>query len=399
MRVADKVLSSTVTNNLRQALTRINRFQRDLSTGVSIHDASDNPAGASRSLLLRSDIRNNEQFRRNIGDGLSQMDFVDTTLDSLVNTIIDVQGTAVAGASDTVNPEDRKIMSNEVNELLEFVVSASQTKFRGRFAFAGTETLEKPYEEIRDSAGRITRMGNALRASVSLADRTTAVGALLGLTTPPAGTVTIGDQNVAIDLATNSLDDIKANIDAAAPTGVKVTIEEAFRNGTTTCKLRISGTDIAVDNNNVLGTLNIGSVDTTKPVLREVGDGIHVQVNTSGQDLFEGNQNIFTALINLRDSLDGNDLDGIRSSITDLQVARGKISDVRGVLGSRTERVEVQRSLLERFEVNLLKSLSETEDADLSETVLNLQQEQTVFQSALVSGQTIFQPTLLDFLK
>jgi len=399
MRVADTVLSSTVTNNLRQSLSRINRFQNDLSTGVKIHDASDNPAGASRSLLLRSDIRNNQQFQRNIGEALGQMDFVDSTLDSLLNTVIDLQGVAIAGASDTVNPENRKIMAREVNELLELAVSVGQTKFRGRFIFAGTETLEKPYEDIRDSAGQIIDVGNAVRASVTLNDRATAVGTLLGLTTPPAGTVTIGDQTVAIDLATNSLDDIKASIDAAAPTGVSTTIEESVRNGQSTFKLRISGTATVVDANNVLGSLNIGNVDTTKAMLREVGDGIHVQVNTSGQDLFEGAQNVFTSLIRLRDALNGNDIDSIRASITDMQVARGKISEVRGVLGARAERVEVQRSLLERFEVNLTGALSITEDADLSETVLNLQQEQTVFQSALVSGQSVFQPTLLDFLQ
>ena len=399
MRVADTVLSSTVTNNLRQSLSRINRFQNDLSTGVKIHDASDNPAGASRSLLLRSDIRNNQQFQRNIGEALGQMDFVDSTLDSLLNTVIDLQGVAIAGASDTVNPENRKIMAREVNELLELAVSVGQTQFRGRFIFAGTETLEKPYEDIRDSAGQIIDVGNAVRASVTLNDRATAVGTLLGLTTPPAGTVTIGDQTVAIDLATNSLDDIKASIDAAAPTGVSTTIEESVRNGQSTFKLRISGTATVVDANNVLGSLNIGNVDTTKAMLREVGDGIHVQVNTSGQDLFEGAQNVFTSLIRLRDALNGNDIDSIRASITDMQVARGKISEVRGVLGARAERVEVQRSLLERFEVNLTGALSITEDADLSETVLNLQQEQTVFQSALVSGQSVFQPTLLDFLQ
>ena len=55
--------------------------------------------------------------------------------------------------------------------------------------------------------------------------------------------------------------------------------------------------------------------------------------------------------------------------------------------------------LLERFEVNLTEALSNTEDADLSKTVLQLQQEQNVFQSALVAGQTIIQPTLIDFFR
>ena len=192
---------------------------------------------------------------------------------------------------------------------------------------------------------------------------------------------------------------IKAKIDAASPKGVVVAIDEALRNGQPSFRLNIDGTATIADDNNVLQTLWIGNVDTTGPMLREVGDGIHIQVNVSGQDLFEGAQNVFSALLNLRNSLEANNIDGIRSSITDMQVARDRISEVRGVLGSRTERVEVQRSLLERFEVNLTEALSNTEDADLSKTVLQLQQEQNVFQSALVAGQTIIQPTLIDFFR
>lgn len=398
MRVADGVATNTLIGNLRRSFAQIDRYQRDLSTGVTIHNASDNPAGASRALLLRSDIRNNEQYQRNIGEALGQMDFVDSTLDNMVNTIIDVQGIAVAGASDTVNPDDREIMAKEVDQLLELVISMAQTKFRGRFIFAGTETLEKPYQEIRDAAGKVTGIGNAVRSSISFDDTTTALGTLLAQVTPPAGNVTIGDQVINIDLATDSLDAIKAKIDAASPTGVTVTIDEAQRNGQPSFRLNIEGTDIAIDDNNVLQTMGIGNVDTTNGVLREVGDGIHIQVNVAGQDLFEGAQNVFTALLKLRDSLELNNIDGIRSSITDMQVARDRISEVRGVLGARTERVEVQRALLERFEVNLTDALSHTEDADLSKTVLELQQEQNVFQSALVAGQTIIQPTLIDFL-
>ena len=399
MRVADSAATDTLIANLRRSFSRIDRFQRDLATGVTIHKASDNPAGASRALLLRSDIRNNEQFQRNIGDALGQMDFVDSMLDSMVATIIDVQSTAVAGASDTVNPNDRKIMAKGVNELLEMVIGMSQTKFRGRFIFAGTETLEKPYQEVRDSSGRVIRIGNAVRSSLSFDDSTTALGTLLGQTTSPAGNVTIGDQVVSLDLATDSLDTIKAKIDAAAPAGVTVTIQESLRNGKPSFRLKIEGTDTIIDSNNVLQTLGIGNVDTTNGVLREVGEGIYVQINVSGRDLFEGAQNVFTALLNLRDSLEANDIDGIRSSITDMQVAREKISDVRGVLGARTERIEVQRSLLERFEVNLTTALSDTEDADLSKTVLELRQAQNVFQAALVAGQTIIQPTLIDFFR
>ncbi len=400
MRISDTVITSTVANSIRRSTARINQFQKALSSGTRINDPSDDPGGASRSLLLRSDIRNVEQFQRNIDEGVGFMNFVDSVLDDLVNTFINVRGLAIQGASDTVNPGDRDILAREVDELLEHVISLAQTKFRGRFVFAGTETLERPFTELRDANGDVTSVGNTLRRSIGLESRTTAVGTLLGQTTPPSGTVTIGDQTVAVDLATDSLDDIKTNIEAAAPTGVTVEIEETTAgDGTSVFRLRINGTTTVVDANNVLGTLEIDNVDTTGAILRQVDHGVNIQVNVAGRDLFEGAQSAFTSFINLRDSLRDNDISGVRQSITDLEAVREKISDSRGVLGARTNRVELTRALQERFEVNLNSVLGDTEDTNLAETVIDLQAAQQTFQAALAAGGTIFQPTLMDFLR
>ena len=56
--------------------------------------------------------------------------------------------------------------------------------------------------------------------SDQLTSATTSVGTLLGLATSPSGTVTIGNQTVALDLQAMSLTDIKTAIDGAAPAGV-----------------------------------------------------------------------------------------------------------------------------------------------------------------------------------
>jgi len=398
MRVADSVSSGTVSSNLTRSFARIHQYQNQLSSGTLIQNPSDDPQGAAKSLILRSNIRNVEQYQRNINDGLGHMDFVDSVLNDLVGAITEVRGIAIQGASDTVNAQDREILSKQVNEVLEFSLGLSHSKFRGDFVFSGTETAEIPYEAVRDASGLITDVGTTLRHSVGFTDRTTAVGTLLSLTTPPAGNVTIGDQVVAIDLATDSLDAIKAKIDAAAPTGVSVSIDETISNGASVFRLKINGTTTAVDNNNVLARLGIDNVNTTNGVYRAVDDNIKIQLNVPGQDIFEGAQNPFSALITLRDALIDNDKEAIYQSITDLEAARSRISDARGVLGARTNRIELARGLLERFEVNLSEALSTTEDVDLAETVMNLQREQSSFQAALITGQTVNQPTLIQFL-
>ncbi|MCZ6634535.1 MAG: flagellar hook-associated protein FlgL [bacterium] len=401
MRISDTVVTGTVRSNLQRSFAQIHRFQNQLSTGTVIQNPSDDPAGASRSLLLRSDIRNGEQYQRNINEGVGHMNFVDSVLDSLVNAVIDMRGIAIQGASDTVNAGDRDILAQEVNGMIEFVLGLSQSKFRGEFVFAGTETGEIPYTAVRDANGDATAIGRSIRHSKQFSDRTTATGTLLALGTPPNGLVTIGvggTQPIALDLSTDSLDDIKAKIDGAGIPGVTVSIVESTSNAGQVFRLKIDGTTTLVDNNNVLSTLGIGNVDTTGSITRAVGDGVKVQINTPGQNLFEGAQNPFTALVTLRDALRNNNVTEISQSITDLEVARKKISNARGVLGARTSRIELERGLLERFEVNLTATLSGIEDVDFAEAVLNLQRAQSIFQAALISGQTVNQPTLLDFL-
>lgn len=91
-----------------------------------------------------------------------------------------------------------------------------------------------------------------------LASTTTAVGSLLGLGSAPSGTVTIGDQTVDIDLASDSLTDIQAKINAAAPTGVNATIvTSADEDDNSQFRLRIDGTAEFTDNGNVLETMGV----------------------------------------------------------------------------------------------------------------------------------------------
>ncbi|RKY01240.1 flagellar hook protein, partial [Candidatus Poribacteria bacterium] len=89
-------------------------------------------------------------------------------------------------------------------------------------------------------------------------DMTSPIATLLNLRNAPSGNVTIGDATVFIDLSTDSLQDIKQKIEAAAPTGVTVSlVEETTSSGTTLYKLRITGTTNFVDDGNVLQVLGI----------------------------------------------------------------------------------------------------------------------------------------------
>jgi len=103
-------------------------------------------------------------------------------------------------------------------------------------------------------------IGTSTLRSDYFASRTSAVGTLLGLTSAQSSdSLTIGDKSdISINLATDSLDDIKDAIDAGGgPTGVTTSVVETTVDGQTMYYLKIEGTTNFGDKNNILETIGI----------------------------------------------------------------------------------------------------------------------------------------------
>jgi flagellar hook-associated protein 2 len=101
-------------------------------------------------------------------------------------------------------------------------------------------------------------------ASNLFGDSATSVGTLIGLTSPPAGTISINGSAVTqqIDFATDSLSAIAAKINNSNITGVTASIVTVTDPTTSTSKQQLqiagtSGTPTFTDSNNILTTLGI----------------------------------------------------------------------------------------------------------------------------------------------
>ncbi|MEC8989693.1 MAG: flagellar hook-associated protein FlgL [Candidatus Latescibacterota bacterium] len=300
MRVTTQMAVNNLVGNLNRSFGRMVRFQQELSSGSRLNNLSDDPAAVERSLSLRSELRNIEQFQKNIDDGTGWLELSEVTLSELETLFVEARGLAVQGASDTYNSQQRRSLADQIDQFLEHVVSLSESRYRGRYIFAGTQTGDPPYGATRDQEGMIL-----------------------------------------------SLD----------PTG-----------------------------------------DATGNIEREVADGIVMQVNVPGDSVYEGSLNAFDVLIDLRDALGENNVGGVRESLSSLADMREKISSVRGEIGARVNRMELTRNVLDRVTTEMTTILSEDEDVDLTSTIVNLQQEQDVFQAALASGNTVIPQSLMDFI-
>tara|TARA_Y100000994_G_scaffold180192_1_gene149133 strand:+ start:557 stop:739 length:183 start_codon:yes stop_codon:yes gene_type:complete len=60
--------------------------------------------------------------------------------------------------------------------------------------------------------------------------------------------------------------------------------------------------------------------------------------------------------------------------------------------------METTQNMLDRVSVEMSSILSTDEGVDLTSTIVNLRQEQDVFQAALASGSSVIPQSLMDFI-
>ena len=155
MRVTTNMAVSNLVRNLDRSYGRMVKFQQELSSGSRLNSLSDDPAAVERSLALRTELRNMEQFQKNIDDGTGWLELSEANLSELETLFVEARGLAVQGASDTYDSQQRHAVADQIDQFLEHAVSLSESRYRGRYIFAGTQTNDPPYEAVRDQDGKI----------------------------------------------------------------------------------------------------------------------------------------------------------------------------------------------------------------------------------------------------
>ena len=109
--------------------------------------------------------------------------------------------------------------------------------------------------------------------------------------------------------------------------------------------------------------------------------------------------NIFKTLIDLRNDIQDNDIDGITQSVTRLQTL---YDHTVNILSEKVVSKQVQLDMREKIiaEQNLRYEdiRSRLEDADITEAILDLKNKELAYQTALSSAAKLMEKSLLDYL-
>jgi flagellar hook-associated protein 3 FlgL len=306
-RITNNMLVNDLRRNLYTNMHQMDKYNRQLSTTRKINTPSDNPAGLVKSLRLRTDITESDQYLRNIGEVINFMETTDSALNDIGSILHRIRELTVKAANSPNDDTARGAIADEISELTDQLKIIANTTYGSKHIFGGSNVTEKPLQE--NASGDLIWSGNNEALEVEIA---TGIKFQYNITNDSMQKFFMGDKAPA---------DIKKDTGII---GVLSKLEQDIRDA------------------------NLPEVDAA---LGELDDKI---------------TNLLTA---------------------------------RSTIGAKVNRLELQQNRLEGTRISFIDLLSQNEDADIAEVIMNLKMQENVYRASLSAGARIIQPSLLDFLR
>jgi flagellar hook-associated protein 3 FlgL len=134
----------------------------------------------------------------------------------------------------------------------------------------------------------------------------------------------------------------------------------------------------------------------------EVAEGVTIAQGVSGDTVFGAiadPTNVFSTLIRLRDALNINDANAVRTELNTLDADHDRANLASIVVGTRLGWLDTLESRLQNESLSLATTLSGIEDADMAKAITDLNQIQTFYNGGLAAGAKLLTQSLADFLR
>ncbi|REE84480.1 flagellar hook-associated protein 3 FlgL [Paenibacillus taihuensis] len=145
LRITQGMMHSQLLSNVNHNLQRMNVGQNVLATGLKINKPSDDPVGITYALRYRSELSNNEQYQKNVDAAHSFVDYTDTILSQLTDTLQRASEITNEGANGTNPQTAMDAIAAEMGTIYDQVVTIANDKYNGKSIFNGQLTDQAPY--------------------------------------------------------------------------------------------------------------------------------------------------------------------------------------------------------------------------------------------------------------
>lgn len=198
MRVATNAYTDSMLSQFNNLASKQYTLQNQVSTGLQVQAPSDDPTKMQDTLNYLAANSRQQQYSANITTLQSRATSINSVLQSLQTVSSRAGEIATAAGSATNSQTDLTNYADEVNTLIQQVVTAANTKdpSTGLYMFGGTASSQPPYTTTTDANGNVTavtyngnssvnqsEIGANLNASVDIPGANTGSSGARGLIT------------------------------------------------------------------------------------------------------------------------------------------------------------------------------------------------------------------------
>lgn len=131
--------------DLNRIEERISGTTQQLSSGIRVNQASDDPSAIASILNYQNQIDQVTQVQTNLNLAKNDAATADGALQSASSILSQLGSIAAEGASSTTDANSRAALGQQVQELQQQLVSIADTTVQGRYIFGGDDPATQPY--------------------------------------------------------------------------------------------------------------------------------------------------------------------------------------------------------------------------------------------------------------
>ena len=141
-------------NYMRTLNTSLSKRAESLERGTSglkFSKLSDNVADGTRAMHLQETRYQSTQQLDNVENLLSEMNAVDSDMDSIHSVMQSIQDKTLMAMSENYGPDKRAVLSKEIANLKDQILQFANSQFSGKYLFGGTNNSSQPFTVNPDS--------------------------------------------------------------------------------------------------------------------------------------------------------------------------------------------------------------------------------------------------------
>jgi flagellar hook-associated protein 3 FlgL len=400
MRVSTAEITSQAIQAIDNQSSALQITQNEVSTGLAVQNAADNPVAASQIVQLEQQQTQLTQYGTNLQSAQTRLSLEESSLSTATTTLQSIRDLAVQAGDATLNDTDRQQIATQIQTDIQSLLGTANTQdSNGEYLFSGYSTQTQPF--VTDSAGNVSYEGDSgsrliqITPNQSVADSDTGATAFMniaagnGTFTTAANAANTGsgiiDSGSVVDSAQWVPDNYQLTF--TSPTNYQVT-------DTTT------GTTVVANGTYTSGTaIQFDGVEVTVTGAPAAGDSFNVAPS--------GNQSMFATLTQLTTALSqpadtsaskAQLATSLASALTNIDQDVSHLSTVSASVGSRLNLLTAQATTNTATSTTLTSQQSNLQDVDYASAVSTLNEQMVGLQAAEQSYAAIAQLSLFKYL-